>query len=76
MPCRAPALVKDVPPGGVALSFGGEAVGELLAVVGQDFLESERPCGGQTVQELLGNLAGHYFEVDPAAGPRSMATHR
>jgi hypothetical protein len=41
------------------------------AVVGQDFLDLERACGGQALQEglrPLGALVGQDFKMDPAAG--------
>jgi hypothetical protein len=64
-------LAEPVAAGGFALALGGEAVGEFLAVIGQDLLDPERAGLSQAFQKVvgaLGGLVGPHLEVDPAAG--------
>ena len=65
-------LVEGMLTGGGALTRGDEAVGELLAVVGQDGLNMERRGLGQGFQEVLGvgrRLGGINGHEDTAGGP-------
>ena len=64
------APVERVVAGRLALALRGEAVGELLAVVGEDLLDLERAGLGEPFEEAagaLGGLVGEDLKVDPAA---------
>ena len=63
--------VEGMPSGRFAFALDGETVGELLAIVGQEFLDSKRAGGSQALEESLGTggpLVGQNLEVDPPAG--------
>jgi len=63
--------IERVAAGGRALAGGAEAVGELLAVVGQQCGDFERGGGEQALEETAGaggGLVRQAFEVDPAGG--------
>ena len=65
-------LVELVLPRRLAIPGAEQAVGELLAVVGQDLADPDRTGLVQSVQEGLGRrrrLVGLDGQVNPAAGP-------
>jgi hypothetical protein len=69
---RGAGLIEGVLAGRFALAGGAEAVGELLAVVGQHRADHERGLGVQAFQEAGGGggrFVGSDLEVNPAAGP-------
>ena len=69
---RGAGLIEGVPAGRLALAGGAEAVGELLAVVGEDGPHEERRFGVQALQEAGGGVGRFVrldLEIHPAAGP-------
>lgn len=65
-------LIERVSAGGLALAGGGEAVGKLLAVVGQKPCDLEWGFIQQPVEKARGGarrLTGQPLQVYPAAGP-------
>ena len=65
------ALVKKMASGRFALAGGAEAVGEFLAVVGEDFLDGEGGFFNQALEEIAGvggGFLGQDFDIDPARG--------
>ena len=59
-------------PGGFTFTRGAEAVGELLAVIGQDVGDGERGLGDEPLQEaggVVGSFLGQDLDRDPACGP-------
>jgi len=65
-------LVEKVAAGRFTFPGGAEAVGKLLAVVGQDLGDVEGGLGDQAVEEGggdLGFLGGMDLQVDPTTGP-------
>ena len=64
-------VVEGLPVGRGALSGAGEAVGELLAVVGEDTADLSGECPGQAGGERGGGArasAGKDLGMDPAGG--------
>ena len=66
------ALVEGVASGGFTFAAGTEAVGELFAIVGEDFFDGEGRVIDQAVEEgpsLSGRFFGQEFDIYPARGP-------
>ena len=64
--------IEAMAPGGFTLTGGTEAVGELFAIIGQDFGDREGRLGDQALQESGGIVSGFLREdldIHPARGP-------
>ncbi len=64
-------LIEAVLAGGLALTGGAKAVGELFSIVGQHGANAKRGLGPKALQKASGGgggLVGLDLEIDPAAG--------
>ena len=63
------SAIKAMTPGGVTFAGGAEAIGEFLAIIGQDFLHREGGLRDESLQEtgrIHGGFLAENLHVHPA----------